>query len=710
MRPCRSSTVVSFCLALTVLALAPAVPTSVAPVLAAQSIAATGPSDIFQPMDVFGLELGADPQISPDGESVVFVRTWFDAMTDGRRSNLWVVPYAGGEMRPLTTGTENDYSPRWSPSGDRLAYVSTADGGSEIWMRWMDTGQTAKLTALTGGPGSLTWSPDGKWLAFTMFVPETNPPLPVSMPRPPTGADWGPAWKYIDRMDYRADGVGDLPTGHQHIFVVPAEGGTPRQLTDGPFDHGAPSWTTDGTGILFSADRTERPENEIPDSEIYRVDVATGEITQLTDREGPAGSPVMSPDGRRIAWTGRDEQFLGYQQSHLYVMDADGSNIRGLTDDLDRSVGSPEWSDDGRRIYVSADWHGTGHVLAIDARSGEVTELADRVGGLSFGRPYGGGSFSAARNRIAFTQSSPERPAEVAVASGRRAEQPRRITHLNDELLGPKALGQVEEIWWESSYDGQRIQGWIITPPHFDPDKKYPFVLEIHGGPFANYGPRFAAELQLYAAAGYVVLYTNPRGSTSYGMDFGNEIHHAYPGHDYDDLMSGVDAVIDRGYVDTDQLYVTGGSGGGVLTAWIVGKTDRFRAAVVQKPVINWYSFVLYSDGPSFFYRYWFPAKPWEAEEHYMARSPISLVGNVTTPTMLINGEQDHRTPIPEAEQYYAALKIQGVPTALVRVPDAGHGIANKVSNLIAKTAYVLGWFQRWSGDDEADGDGGDSG
>ncbi len=673
--------------------------------LAAQSIAATGPSEVFQPMDVFGLELGADPRISPDGETVVFVRTWFDAMTDGRRSNLWILPYEGGEMRPLTTGSQSDYSPRWSPSGDRLAYVSTADGGSELWMRWMDTGQTAKLTALTEGPGSLVWSPDGEWLAFTMFVPESAPGLVVDMPRPPTGADWGPAWEYIDELQYRADGAGYLRDGHRHLFLLPAEGGTPRQLTDGPFDHGSPAWTADGRAILFSADREERAEHELSDSEIYRVEIETGEITQLTDREGPAGSPAVSPDGRRIAWTGRGEEFLGYQQNRLHVMDADGSNVRVLTVELDRSVGSPAWSDDGRRIYVNTTWHGAGRVLAIDARSGEATELVDRVGGMSFGRPYGGGSFTVAGDRIAFTRSDPYRPAEVAAASARRPGEVRPLTGLNRELLGPKVLGEVEEIWYESSYDGRRIHGWIIKPPNFDPGERYPLVLEIHGGPFSNYGPRFAAELQLYAAAGYVVLYTNPRGSTSYGMEFGNLIHHNYPGQDYDDLMSGVDAVIERGYVDPDQLYVTGGSGGGVLSAWIVGKTDRFRAAVVQKPVINWYSFVLYADGPNTFYRYWFPAAPWEDPEHYMARSPISLVGNVTTPTMLLTGEQDYRTPMPESEQFYAALRIRGVPAALVRVPDASHGIASKPSNLIAKTAYVLGWFEKWKdaegGDDE---------
>ena len=267
---------------------------------------------------------------------------------------------------------------------------------------------------------------------------------------------------------------------------------------------------------------------------------------------------------------------------------------------------------------------------------------------------------------------------------------------MNEDLLSQKKPGEIEEIWFKSSFDNRDIQGWIAYPPDFDSSKKYPLILEIHGGPFASYSPFFAIEIQLFTSAGYVVLYTNPRGSTSYGEEFGNLIHHNYPGHDYDDLMSGVDDVIARGFIDENNLMVTGGSGGGVLSSWIIGKTDRFKAAVAAKPVINWYSFVLYADGPAFFYKYWFPGKPWEHMEHYMSRSPISLVGNVTTPTMVMTGEEDYRTPIAETEQYYAALKIQKVDAAMVRIPGASHGIANQPSNLVAKVAAILSWFDKY--------------
>jgi dipeptidyl aminopeptidase/acylaminoacyl peptidase len=285
------------------------------------------------------------------------------------------------------------------------------------------------------------------------------------------------------------------------------------------------------------------------------------------------------------------------------------------------------------------------------------------------------------------------------VAVARPGVPGRILTALNEDVFGARTLGAVEEMTWASSFDARKIQGWLVKPPDFEPGKKYPLVLEIHGGPFADYGNRFGADMQLYAAAGYVVLYTNPRGSTSYGEEFGNLIHHAYPGHDYEDLMSGVDAAIARGFVDPANLFVTGGSGGGVLTSWIIGKTDRFRAAVVQKPVINWMSFVLTADEAAFFTKYWFPALPWEKPEAYLARSPISLVGNVKTPTLLITGEVDYRTPISETEQYYQALKLRKVEAAMVRIPDASHGIDDRPSNLIAKVAHILAWFGKHRSD-----------
>ncbi|MCH7531558.1 MAG: S9 family peptidase [Gemmatimonadetes bacterium] len=663
--------------------------------LAAQVNDEASDADRLQYLDVFEMEVAADPRISPDGSRIVYVRRGFDIMTDGSRTALWMINSDGTDHRALTDGTNGVGSPRWSPDGNRLLYVRSEDGSAQVFLRWMDSGQTAELTNVTESPGSITWSPDGDWIAMTMFVPESTPPF-AKMPPKPDGAEWTTPPIVINKLRYRSDGRGYLEDGYTHIFVMPAEGGTPRQLTSGPYNHGGGlSWSPDSRSIVFSANRGD-PDFDVRNSEVFEISVATGELTQLTDRFGPDGNAVLSPDGSLIAYTGFDDEYQGYQITQLYIMNRDGSGSRRVSD-LDRGFGGLNWASDGRGLYFQYDDQGMTKVAYVSLE-GEVEDLAEDLGGVGLGRPYGGGSYTVASNgRFAFTHTSPSHPADVAV--GQRGRDAQRITMLNEDLFGHKKLAQIEELWWESSYDGRPIHGWIATPPDFDPSRKYPLMLEIHGGPFSNYGPRFSPEVQFYAAAGYVVLYTNPRGSTSYGEEFGNLIHHAYPGYDYDDLMSGVDAVIDRGYIDEDNLMVTGGSGGGVLTAWIVGKTDRFRAAVVQKPVINWISFSLTSDGYSSYYQYWLPGPVWEDGnlEHYWARSPLSLVGNVETPTMLITGERDLRTPMAESEQFYQALQIRKIPTQLVRVQDSFHGIANSApSNLIAKIANVLEWFERY--------------
>jgi dipeptidyl aminopeptidase/acylaminoacyl peptidase len=645
-------------------------------------------------IDVFQLEYADDVQISPDGARIVYVRVSHDIMTDRARRNLWMVNADGTDNRPVRSEGKSFLSPRWSPDGRRLAYVSAAEGSPQLYVRWMDTGQTALLTNLVHAPGSIAWSPDGKSIAFTQLVPNRKPPL-ATPPEKPEGATWAPPVKVVDSVVWRADGEGLLAPGFNHVFVVSAEGGTARQLTDGDFnDDGPLSFTPDSRHIVFSANRGPDWERDPQESEVFSVEIATGRLTQLTSRDGPDNSPMVSPDGRRIAYLGFDDRLQGYQVTHLYVMDADGGNVRVVTGNLDRDVADPRWSADGRGLYFTFDDRGVRKIGYVTL-DGRLRTVAEGVGGTDLGRPYTSGSFSVARNgRVAFNHNTPERPADVATTT---AGSPVRVlTQLNADLLGERRLGEVRELRWKSSKDQREIQGWVIHPPDFDSAKRYPLILEIHGGPFAAYGPNYTSELQLMAAAGYIVLYANPRGSTSYGGEFGNLIHHAYPGDDYDDLMSGVDAVIAQGNVDADNLFVTGGSGGGVLTAWIVGKTDRFRAAVVAKPVINWSSFVLTSDFNNFFYRYWFGAQPWEQPEQYWKRSPLSLVGNVKTPTMLLTGEADYRTPIAESEQYYQALKLRKVDTLLVRIPEASHGMVARPSNLIAKVDNILAWFERY--------------
>lgn len=663
--------------------------------LATVAIAAEPDDRRLRNLDVFDLEFALDPQFSPNGREVAYVRQSMDIVTDQALNNIWLINSDGSGHRPVLSGTQSYSSPRWSPDGTRLAYVASAgERGAELHVRWMESGQTALLSNLKYGPGNIAWSPDGKSIAFTMLV--DDPALKLASPPPkPEGAEWAPPVTIIDRFPYRADGAGYLKTAYAHIFVIPAEGGTPRQLTSGDYNHGGQlGWSPDGDRIVFSANRIDDPIDDPLESELWTVNVRTGDLEKLTDRDGPDGGPTYSPDGSKLAYLGFDDEKMGYHNTNVYLMDLESGTSRSLTDDFDRSINDVQWMPDSRRLYVQYDDYGKRRV-AILSPNGRIDEIIDDVGSASQGRPYTSGGFSVADNgSIAYSAGRTDRPADVGIYQ--RGKAVRKLTSLNEDLLGQRDLGKVEEITWQSSLGDYEVQGWLVTPPGFDPDKSYPFILEIHGGPFAAYGPHFSPEVQLYAAAGYVVLYSNPRGSTSYGRDFANEIHHNYPNEDYDDLMSGVDAIIEKGYVDPEQLFVTGGSGGGVLTAWIVGKTDRFKAAVVQKPVINWMSFVFTSDGMPFFTRYWFGAMPWEDPDAYWKRSPLSLVGNVTTPTMLMTGEEDWRTPMAESEQFFQALALRKVDTALVRVPERSHTIVGRPSHLIAKADNIIAWFEKY--------------
>ncbi|MFK8013337.1 MAG: prolyl oligopeptidase family serine peptidase [Marinicellaceae bacterium] len=653
-------------------------------------------SNKLELIDIFNLEYVSDPQISPDGKTIAYVRNYKDVMTDKNLSNLWMVNFDGSKNRPLTTGSQNDMSPLWSHDGKKLIYKSNADGKMRVYLRWMDTGDEMVLINTEKSPSNISWSQDDKHIAFTMFVPAKNNSI-VKMPSKPDGAEWNTPPIYIDELNYRFDGQGYIKDGHTQIFTLPVSGGTPRQLTDSKFDHGAPSWSHDNKRLIFSANLQDDNEYDPMNSEIYSVAINDGTVQSLTNRKGPDASPKISPDGKQIAYLGYDDKYLGYDHNKLYLMNLDGSNSKMVTNEFDRDMANIQWDSKGKGLYFQYDDKGNTKIGFI-SNSGKISDITGNLGGLSLGRPYNAGTYSVSKNgRYAYTLGKSDHPADLA--SGINGKD-KRLTYLNADLFSHKQLGQVEEIWYKSSFDQKDVQGWIVKPPNFDATKKYPLILEIHGGPFSSYGPVFSAEIQLFAAAGYVVLYTNPRGSTSYGKEFANLIHHNYPSQDYDDLISGVDAVIAKGYINEEKLFVTGGSGGGTLSAWIIGKTDRFKAAVVAKPVINWTSFVLHSDVPAYFTKYWFADMPWENPESYHKRSPLSLVGNVTTPTMLLTGEQDFRTPISESEQYYTALKLQKVESAMVRIPGASHGIASKPSNLIAKVSAILAWFEKYSSDE----------
>lgn len=645
--------------------------------------------------DIFDIEYAADLTISDDGKTVYFVRHFMDIQTDRKLGNIWSVDTKSKTLLPVTTGDHLDYQPTLSPSGDRLAFISTRTGKPQIYMTWLDSGKIAKLTNLTSAPNGLSWSPNGQSLAFTMFVAQSQPP-PVSLGGKPKGAKWAKPPVFIDDVYYRFDGAGYVGKGSSEIFIISSQGGTPRQLTHDEFDYSGPlSWGKNSKMLYFAANRSENRDFTPLNSEIYSLFIDDLSIAQLTDRDGPDSNPMVSPNGKQIAYLGFDDKRKNYQNRVLYVMDLNGSNVRVLTDALDRTIDNFYWDKKGSNLYIQYDDQGKTLIARQSAKSANKQKvLSNKLGGQSYGRPYTGAEFAVSKDgKIAITYSDPLRPADVAVIDGNKTV---RLTQLNEDALGHKQLATIEEIWFKSAADGMDIQGWVAYPPNFDKTKTYPLILEIHGGPVTAYGPHFSMEIQLFAAAGNVVLYTNPRGSSSYGAKFANTIDKNYPSQDYDDLMSGVDTLIDKGFIDESKLFVTGGSGGGVLTAWTIAHTDRFAAAVVAKPVINWFSFVLTADFYPFFYQYWFDKKPWEDIQGYMKYSPISYVGNVKTPTLLLTGESDYRTPISETEQYYQALKIQGVDTAMVRVPNASHGIYRKPSNLMAKVEYILWWFKQY--------------
>ena len=624
-------------------------------------------------------------QLSPDGQQVIYTRRWVDAVNDNWESSLWIMNVDGKKNRFLVDVS----SPKWSPDGTRIAFLATGKpGGTQVFVRWMDAeGAISQVSRLNESPSNIAWSPDGNSIAFQMVVPPDDGELwDINMPPKPNEADWTGNPTIIDRLNYRRDRVGYYPKGYRHIFTIPADGGTPHRLTHGDWHHDSYKWMPDGKAIVFESLRVEDAEYQWRESEIYSVDVNSGEIRQLSKRKGPDRGPVPSPDGRYIAYTGHDWSDDTYIEEGLYFMKADGSKPERIAGEMGRRPGNLTWSEDGSGVYYNAAMEGTSN-LYFAPLSGKprpvtkgkhmlrVTDIGKR--GLAVGTLS---SYHVPKNLVSFTIRKPSQIQTLYVSNK---------THLSEVKLG-----EVEEIWYKS-VDDFRIQGWIVKPPDFTPSKKYPLILRIHGGPHAMYNGGFDFKNQDHAANGYVVLYTNPRGSSGYGSAFGNAIKNAYPDKDFDDLMAGVDEVLSRGYIDEKNLFVYGGSGGGVLTAWIVGHTDRFTAAVSKAPVINWISFVGTTDGSSWYYN--FAKLPWEDPSEHLRRSPLMYVGNVTTPTMLMTGEKDLRTPMEQTEQYYKALKLRKVPTAMIRLTDGWHSRSRPPTNFIRVQLYLRNWFERFS-------------
>ncbi|HEV8264697.1 MAG TPA: S9 family peptidase [Gemmatimonadales bacterium] len=629
----------------------------------------------------------SDPQISPDGSQIVYTRRWVNKVEDRWDSALWIMNTDGSKNRFLVKGS----NARWSPDGARIAYF--ADGepkGTQLFVRWMDAeGATSQVTRVSENPGNLSWAPDGRSLAFTMLV-KNEPTWRISMPSAPEGAKWTPAPRMVDRLHYRRDRTGFIEQGTTHLFLVPAEGGTPRQLTSGDFgvsELGAGlnyDWTPDGKSIVFDGLREPDADHRYRESYLYTLDVATGAVRQLVTTKGQWANPEVSPDGRSVAFTGRPYGTFSYRANEVWTVGIDGNGMRALTT-YDRDPGGLEWAPDGSGVYFVLAQTGTSNVHFAPL-SGAARKVTDGVQMLSL--------TSIARDLTAVgTLSDPDDPGDVVRYSLRRPQPITRLTNVNADVLAGVRLGRVEEVWYTSS-GGARVQGWIVKPPGFDPSKKYPLIMEIHGGPHGMYNVGFNYQFQNFAANGYVVLYTNPRGSTGYGSPFGNAIERAYPSVDYDDLMAGVDTVVARGYIDTQRMYVGGCSGGGVLSSWVIGHTTRFAAAAVRCPVIDWISMAGTTDIPLFTYGF-FDAPYWEKPEQWLKQSSLMYVGNVKTPTLLMTGELDLRTPMPQTEEYYSALKYLKVPAVMLRFSGEYHGTSSKPSNFLRTQLYMMSWYQK---------------
>ncbi|MEM9495845.1 MAG: S9 family peptidase [Pseudomonadota bacterium] len=648
---------------------------------------------LFSAEDVFDLEWADEPQISPDGKQALYVRRSNDVMTDRTRSHVWLVALDGGAHEPFLADAGSYSSPRWSPDGKRVAYMKNTGDRTGLYVHYLGSGRDALIGAFDEAPGDLTWSPAGDIIAFSMAVEAESENL-VSKPKKPEGAEWAEPPRVIDRARYRTNGEGFLDLAYNHVFTIPADGGTERQLTAGDFHHTGPlSFTPDGRDILFSANRHEDWELESREADIFSVNVKSGELTQLTDLPGVEASPKVSPDGRFVAYLRTENEPEPFVATNVFLMDRDGANKRNLTESLDRRTGDLQWLS-GSEVAFTYNNRGE-NIIGVVGTNGQRRVAVEGISGTSIGRPYVSGAYDAGPGgALVYTKGNAQRPADLY---SQKMGRTRRLTSLNEDLLAHRDLGEVRTFTYASSLDGLEVQGWMITPPGYEEGETYPLIIEIHGGPHLAYGPHFSAELQRMAAAGYVVIYDNHRGSIGYGSEFANLLKYKYSSpDDFADHMSAVDWAIDNGFADEKNLFIAGGSAGGIATAYAIGLTNRFNAAMAAKPVINWVSKVLTADSYIGQIANQFPGPPWEELDHYWERSPLSLVGNVETPTMLITGEVDYRTPISETEQFYQALQLRRVPSVMVRIPGANHGIAGRPSRLNAKTDYTLAWFEKY--------------
>jgi dipeptidyl aminopeptidase/acylaminoacyl peptidase len=663
--------------------------------------------------DLTALHWIADPQISPDGARVAFTRVWVDQEADEYRSALWLVNADGTGLRRLTSG-ERDAQPRWSPDGLALAFVRATESGKpgQLCVLPMTGGEATVLTQLEKGAADPAWSPDGSRIAF---VSRTNPALDDPEKKKPKHEPGRlvtqPVWRWNE------EGFID-PERLPHLWIIPSQGGTPRRLTTGRFGEVAPRWSRDGRYLMYLSDRRDQPWFGRERQWLYRVasdlesptdGAAMEALTEIDGhvtafREGPAGS---------IAMTGRlySERVLSYEQPALLIAEpgagSNGKNpahsVRRIAPEADFPFGEGLAADqhpprgggdlplgfsaNGERVLAMMAKHGSSLLVSADVASGEVVALTPG------GRDLIAGTASADGGRWALTIGDWTRPGDLHLLDGATGALT-RLCGVNHPWLEDVTPAGLEELWYRS-FDGTRIQAWLVTPPDFDPAKKYPLILSIHGGPHVPYGFSFFHEFQVFAAAGFVVLFTNPRGSTSYGSEFANVIQYRYPGDDFRDLMVAVDEMLKRGCVDEKRMGVCGGSGGGLLTNWIVTHEDRFAAAITDRCVADWAS-MYYSSDFTLFTESWFRKAPFEDPAEYAERSPVAFASRITTPLFIVHSEDDWRTPIGQGETMFRALKRQGKKTAMVRFPGENHELSR--SGTPSRRLQRLHLYRKWFG------------
>ena len=665
--------------------------------------------------DLFRFVWIADPQISPDGSRVAFVRAHVNDKKEGYETEIWMVSTRGGSPLRWTSGPR-DGGPRWSPDGGRLVFMRSNDKDGQpeppqLYILPVAGGEAWPLTSLPKGAAAPAWSPDGKSVAFlSTTTDEDIARAAKKKDGAPDDAERDSDVRIVTLARYREDNEGYAdPRHHAHIWTValPAADGeksAPKRITSGPYDEGPPTWFPDGKQIGFTADRSLEPYYQLPTSALYAVPAAGGEVARLLSMEGVIGSFRFTPGGGQLTFVGAvTRPPRSYDQPQLFVSDAaPGSRPRAVAADLDRDVGSgiigdqhaprggaestPFWTADGHSVIAAVSDQGTANLRRFDLKTGRAQPVTAGNQEVSAWTATPDGS------RIVVLVSTPINIGDLYLvgSDGKLA----RLTAVNQDLLSGLDLGEPEEIRY-TSFDGRKIEAWVQKPPDFDPRKKYPLVLDIHGGPHAAYGYNFFHEFQTMAARGYVVLYPNPRGSTTYGQEFGNVIQYRYPGDDAKDLLAGVDELVRRGYVDEHRLGVTGGSGGGVLTNWLIGHTSRFAAAVSQRSIADWSAW-WYTADFTLFQPTWFHGAPWEQADDFRARSPLSYVTEIKTPLMLIEGESDYRTPpATGGEELFRALKYLHRPVVMVRFPGESHELSRSGGpwHRVERLQHIINWF-----------------